>query len=185
MYSNGAANPLRSLLVKLALVAGPSTGPTSGTSRCPWAFVSIHPNVAWPIRLRPPSVEVVLDLIDHRCFKVLQQPPGARGSKQQVSLERDRCAVVPRDAVVSGYWELTVARVEKVVIRDDGRHTLKVVERRTGIPRSRRVVSSSTSVGICVYRHSKLESRVHCLRERRRWRPSVVTKWVRRYFPIG
>ena len=34
--------------------------------------------------------------------------------------------VVPRDAAVSGYWELTVAGVEKVVIREAGRHTLKV-----------------------------------------------------------
>ena len=44
--------------------------------------------------------------------------------------------VVTRDAAVSGYWELTVAGVEKVVIREAGRHTLKVVERRdehTGI----------------------------------------------------
>ena len=37
--------------------------------------------------------------------------------------------VVSRDAAVSGYWELTVAGVEKVVIREAGRHTLKVVER--------------------------------------------------------
>ena len=43
-----------------------------------------------------------------------------------------------QDAAVSGYWELTVAGVEKVVIREAGRHAvkLKVVERRderTGI----------------------------------------------------
>ena len=38
--------------------------------------------------------------------------------------------VVPRDAAVSGYWELTVAGVEKMVIREAGRHTLKVVDRR-------------------------------------------------------
>ena len=37
--------------------------------------------------------------------------------------------VVPRDAAVSGYWELTVAGIEKVVIRKAGRHTLKVVKR--------------------------------------------------------
>ena len=37
---------------------------------------------------------------------------------------------MPRDAAVIGYWELTVAGVEKVVIRDVDRHTLKVVERR-------------------------------------------------------
>ena len=35
-------------------------------------------------------------VLDHTCvrdmlFKVLQQPPGARGLKQQVNLERDRC----------------------------------------------------------------------------------------------
>ena len=33
--------------------------------------------------------------------------------------------VVPRDAAVSGYWELTVAGVEKVVIREADRHILK------------------------------------------------------------
>ena len=38
--------------------------------------------------------------------------------------------VVPRDAAASGYWELTVAGIEKVVIREAGRYTLKVVKRR-------------------------------------------------------
>ena len=38
--------------------------------------------------------------------------------------------VVPRDAAVSGYWELIVAGVEKVVMREAGRHTQKVIERR-------------------------------------------------------
>ena len=37
---------------------------------------------------------------------------------------------MPRDAAASGYRELTVARVEKVVIRGACRHALKVVERR-------------------------------------------------------
>ena len=32
------------------------------TSRCPWAFISIHLNVPWPIRSRPPSVEMVFGL---------------------------------------------------------------------------------------------------------------------------
>jgi hypothetical protein len=32
------------------------------------------------------------------------------------------CTVVPRDAAVSGYWEMTVAGVEKVVIRGTCRH---------------------------------------------------------------
>ena len=53
---------------------------------------------------------------------------------------------MPRDAAVSGYWDLTVAGVEKVVIREAGRHTLKVVERRderTGI------TITYTTVGSC------------------------------------
>ena len=43
---------------------------------------------------------------------------------------------MPRDAAVSEYWELTVAGVEKVVIGEADRHTLKVGGRRderTGI----------------------------------------------------
>ena len=43
------------------LVAGPPTGPEPVTSCFPLASVSIHPKVPWPIRLRPPSVEMVLD----------------------------------------------------------------------------------------------------------------------------
>ena len=91
-----------------------------------------------------------------------------------------------RDAAESGYWDLTVARVENLVIREVGCHTLKVVEHRderTGIAWSRRVVSTSTSVRFFVHYHSKLESLVHCPRERRRWRPFVIRKWVRTYFP--
>ena len=45
--------------------------------------------------------------------------------------------IVPQDAAKIEYWELTVAGVEKMVIREAGRHILKkVVERRderTGI----------------------------------------------------
>ena len=33
------------------------------TSFFPWASVNIHPQVPWPARLRPPSVEMVLDWI--------------------------------------------------------------------------------------------------------------------------
>ena len=43
---------------------------------------------------------------------------------------RVTCTVVPWDAAVSGHKELTVAGVEKVVIRDAYRHALKVVDRR-------------------------------------------------------
>ena len=130
--------------MELAWVAGPSTGPEPVTSCFPLASVSIHPKVPWPIRLRPPSVEMVLDLIERRCsiihvsetccsnFCSSRLGPGVEAA----SLERDRCGVggvtwtvVPRDAAVSGYWELTVAGIEKVVIRKAGRHTLKVVKR--------------------------------------------------------
>ena len=45
--------------LELAWLIGPSTGPAPVTSCCPWASVSIHPNVPWPSRLRPSSVEMV------------------------------------------------------------------------------------------------------------------------------
>jgi hypothetical protein len=60
---------------------------------------------------------------------------------------------VPRDIAESGNWEVIVAGVEKVVTREAGRHTLKVVERRderTGVVWRRKVVSSSTSAWVCV-----------------------------------
>ena len=47
--------------------AEPSTGPEPVTSVLPWASVNIHPKVPWPMRLMPPSVEMVLDLIERRC----------------------------------------------------------------------------------------------------------------------
>ena len=66
--------------------------------------------------------------------KMLQQPPGASGLEQQVSLERDRsrkwwCSRDHR-ATEKCRNEMTVAGVGRVVIRETGRHTLKVVERR-------------------------------------------------------
>ena len=157
------------------------------------------------MRLRPPSVELVLDSIERRCaimhvsetcwsnFCNSRLGPGGWRSKWAaneigVGVGGGTWTVVPQDAAVSGYKELTVAGVEKVVIRDACRHALKVVDlrveraERTGITWRRRVVSNSTLVGLCVYRHSKLESRAHCPRDLRRWRLSVVTKCVRKYF---
>ena len=89
-----------------------------------------------------------------------------------MSLKRDRCRDwwCSLDHRATGRYR-TVVGIGIVARRETGRHA-QVVERRderTGIAWSHRIVSSNTSVGVCVYRHSKLESRVNFPRERRRW----------------
>jgi hypothetical protein len=81
-------------------------------------------------------------VIDHACVgdnlvNMLQQPRRvpAAGLEQQASLERDRSRKgwCSRDhdratgRAERGYCELTVTGVDRVVLRDTGRHILKVV----------------------------------------------------------
>lgn len=59
---------------------------------------------------------------------MLQQP--LSGDERGAGRGGLAVTIEPRDNAERGYCELTVAGVDRVVIRDTGRHTLKVVERR-------------------------------------------------------